>query len=98
MAVFDPTQWLIIGVVAVAILIFGPKKIPQLARAIGGAKKEYKDATKAVEDPLSTPSTRPTATGDTALLDVAKKLGIETEGKTREEISQEIVNRAQTRS
>jgi len=36
-----------------------------------------------------------TSTGD-ALLDTAKKLGINTEGKTRDEISTEIVSKAAT--
>jgi sec-independent protein translocase protein TatA len=100
MALTDPLQWVVIAIVAVVFLMYGPKKIPELARSIGLARKEFNDASK---NPLSADSTTTTAapaavaaaptTGD-ALLDTAKKLGISTEGKTRDEISSEIVSKA----
>jgi len=100
MALTDPLQWVVIAIVAIVFLMYGPKKIPELARSIGLARKEFNDASK---NPLSsdtseTPAPAATAapapqTGD-ALLDTAKKLGISTEGKTRDEISSEIVSKA----
>ncbi len=101
MALTDPLQWVVIAIVAVVFLMYGPKKIPELARSIGLARKEFNDASK---NPLSADSTTTVAaaapvataapsTGD-ALLDTAKKLGISTEGKTRDEISSEIVSKA----
>jgi sec-independent protein translocase protein TatA len=102
MALTDPLQWVVIAVVVIVFLMYGPKKIPELARSIGLARKEFSDASK---QPLGTADTTaapiataaPAAaspTGD-ALLDTARKLGINTEGKTRDEISSEIVARAQ---
>ncbi|GGI42465.1 twin-arginine translocase TatA/TatE family subunit [Mammaliicoccus stepanovicii] len=38
-----PVSLLFIGVVA--LIIFGPKKLPQFGRAMGSTLKEFKDAT-----------------------------------------------------
>lgn len=103
MALTDPLQWVVIAVVAIVFLMYGPKKIPELARSIGLARKEFNDASKVAQgEPIATaaPAAAPAAaaaptTGD-ALLDTAKKLGINTEGKTRDEISAEIVTKAQS--
>ncbi len=94
MALGDPFQiLLILGVLAV-ILIWGPQKIPELARSIGRARKEFDDASKGLTNPIS-PSL-PEAASD-PLTDTAHKLGINTQGKTRQEISDEIVKAAQTK-
>jgi len=100
MALTDPLQWVVIAIVAVVFLMYGPKKIPELARSIGLARKEFNDASKTPLSSATTTTTVPAAaavssTGD-ALLDTAKKLGISTEGKTRDEISSEIVSKAAT--
>jgi sec-independent protein translocase protein TatA len=93
MALGDPFQiLLILGVLAV-ILIWGPQKIPELARSIGKARKEFDDASKGLVQPTSSPSSG-TSTPD-SLIDTAQKLGINTQGKTRQEISDEIVRLAQ---
>ncbi len=93
MAIGDPFQiLLILGVLAV-ILIWGPQKIPELARSIGKARKEFDDASKGLMQPTSSSST--TASTPDSLIDTAQKLGISTQGKTRQEISDEIVRLAQ---
>lgn len=38
--------WQIVLVVALALLLFGGKKIPELMRGLGSGIKEFKDATK----------------------------------------------------
>jgi sec-independent protein translocase protein TatA len=83
----DPLELVIIGVVLVVFLMYGPKKIPELARALGLAKKEYTQAS-------TEPSSAQLSSSGDALIETARKLGISTEGKTREQISDEIVNRA----
>ena len=104
MALTDPLQWVVIGVVVIVFLMYGPKKIPELARSIGLARKEFNEASKAPLDSAAPGTAAPAAapaaaslpsTGD-ALLDTARKLGINTEGKTRDQISSEIVARAQS--
>ncbi|MBS7320065.1 MAG: twin-arginine translocase TatA/TatE family subunit [Myroides sp.] len=41
-----PSPWQIIVIVAVILLLFGGKKIPELMRGLGSGIKEFKDATK----------------------------------------------------
>ncbi len=91
---FDALEIIIIGVILVVIFLWGPAKIPELARALGRAKKEFDSATKEVGETLSVtppPQSAPQKTGDQVLLETARQMGISTEGKTREQISQEIV-------
>ena len=102
MALTDPLQWVVIAVVAIVFLMYGPKKIPELAKSIGLARKEFNDASKVAQGDVPLVANTPTAaaapaasTGDT-LIDTAKRLGISTEGKTRDQISSEIVAKAQT--
>ena len=96
-------EWIIIGVVAIVIIMWGPAKIPQFARALGQAKGEFSKASKEFNaaalttentpTPVPAPAPQPTAsikTKDEMLLETAQKLGIPTEGKTREQLSEEI--------
>jgi len=86
-------ELVVIAVIIVAILIWGPKKLPELARSIGQARKEFEKASKEGEVFTSQVLTPPASAEDT-LLKTAKELGITTEGKTKEQISQEIVQKA----
>ena len=98
-------EWIIIGVVAIVIIMWGPAKIPQFARALGQAKGEFNKASKefnnaanfdAPAQPVAAPVAAEPApaqtikTKDEMLLETAQKLGIPTEGKTREQLSEEI--------
>ncbi len=91
MALGDPLQWIIVGIIAVLIFLWGPSKIPELARALGRAKKEFEEASKEF-----TSAQTPPKTGDQILIETARQLGISTEGKTREQIAQEIINKAKS--
>ena len=105
MAFEDPLQWIIIGVVVIVIFLWGPNKIPELAKGLGRAKKEFDMASKGISDPLNAALTTATTTTtaaavttaapakstDEILLETAQQLGIATQGKTREQIAQEIV-------
>ncbi len=84
----DPLELVIIAVIIVVVVMLGPKKIPELARALGSAKKEFNTAAQAT--PSAAPNTQ--ANGDDVIV-AAKRLGISTEGKTRAEISSEIVRK-----
>ena len=95
-------EWLIIGVVAIVIIMWGPAKIPEFAKALGRAKGEFnkaqKEFTSAALDTENGPSTaavKPSIRSkDEMLLDAAKNLGISTDGKTREQITEEIALKA----
>jgi sec-independent protein translocase protein TatA len=42
----DGMELLIIGVVAIVIIMWGPGKIPEFAKALGRAKGEFEKASK----------------------------------------------------
>jgi sec-independent protein translocase protein TatA len=91
-------EWIVILAILVVIMIWGPDKIPKLARALGMARKEFEKAQREFTNP--TPELEPASTADPKLasddylIQTAKSLGIETAGKTREQISKEILARA----
>jgi sec-independent protein translocase protein TatA len=121
MALTDPLQWLVIAVAAAVFLIWGPKKIPELARSLGLARKEVQGVSQTVQDartklqnpealldslaaepkqsvqPVQQPQSPPPIAsaaekpGDGVLLDTARRLGISTAGKSRDQISQEML-------
>jgi len=93
MALFDPLQLIVIGIIVVVIILWGPKKIPELARSIGIARREFAQGAKESANPTTTGELTPSDAPDQTLIDTARKLGINTEGKTRQQISDEIVNR-----
>ena len=95
MAFYDPVQLIVIGAIVLVVFLWGPKKIPELARSIGLARKEFTQASKESANPTTGQLTAGNAP-DQTLIDTARKLGINTEGKTREQISEEIVNRVKT--
>ena len=95
MAFYDPLQLIVIGAIVVVVFLWGPKKIPELARSIGIARREFSQASKEAANPTTGQLTSENAP-DQTLIDTARKLGIDTEGKTREQISEAIVNRVKT--
>ncbi len=54
----------IILILAVVLLLFGGKKIPELMKGLGKGVKEFKDASN--EPTSTTPTTNPSATTTTA--------------------------------
>ena len=99
-------EWIVIAGVLIVFFLWGPNKIPDLARAIGRARGEFERASKELPNPVEAPVSGsasapvPTASvtgADDALIATAKKLGITTEGKTRDEISDEILQEASAR-
>jgi len=83
----NPLELIIIAGLVLVVVFLGPKKIPELARSLGLAKKELQNA-------ASGTGAQPTeqASADN-LMEAARKLGISTEGKTAEQISAEIVRK-----
>lgn len=71
-------EWIIILFLVLAVLIFGPSKIPELAKAIGRARREYEKASKGLDEEAD------------KIIELAKSLGINVEGKTIEQIVEEI--------
>ncbi|NNF02307.1 MAG: twin-arginine translocase TatA/TatE family subunit [Bacteroidia bacterium] len=46
---FSLGPWEIIAIIAVALLLFGGKKIPELAKGLGKGIKEFKNASKELD-------------------------------------------------
>jgi len=47
-----PGGWELVVIVLVVLLLFGAKKIPELARGVGKGIREFKDATKEIKDEI----------------------------------------------
>lgn len=45
--------WEIILVLGVALIVFGPAKLPELGRSIGNGLKEFRKATKDLKETIS---------------------------------------------
>lgn len=88
----DPIELVIIGIIVVVVVVMGPKRIPELARALGSAKKEF-NAGAATTPQAGGASMAGAPMAEDDLMVAARKLGISTEGKTREQISAEIVRK-----
>jgi len=90
-------EWLIVLGILLVVFLWGPQKLPELAKSIGLAKKEFDKAAKE----MSTPSTATTSAASAQpatdpLIVAAKSLGISTEGKTKEQIAKEIAEKTPT--
>lgn len=105
MAIVNATEWIII-IVIIAVVIFGAKKVPELARSFGRATTEFEKAKieakkelQRVKD-LGTTATSTTSTTATNVQDreklesVANTLGIDysemSDGELRSAIQAEI--------
>jgi len=83
-------EWIVVVILVVILLLWGPTKLPELARSIGLAKREFEKASKGLETELTTAPTSKELEEDKKILELAKSLGIDTKGKTRAEILDEI--------
>lgn len=80
-------EWAFIILVVATLLLWGPKRIPELAKGLGLARSEFERAAK-----LPPVEFEPDKSSEDILIETARKLGIQTEGKTKAEISAEIVS------
>ncbi|MCE7734923.1 MAG: twin-arginine translocase TatA/TatE family subunit [Candidatus Heimdallarchaeota archaeon] len=78
--------------IGLALLLFGPNKLPELARALGKATTEYKRGIKEAKKNIFEEGESNISTEDMQLISAAKEMGIPTEGRSMEEIASDIVN------
>jgi sec-independent protein translocase protein TatA len=83
----------ILLIAIVALLLFGPDKLPQYLRELGKLYAEVKKAQREFERELnpgalvSAPAAKPPSP---QVIEIAKKMGINTDGKTEEELLKAI--------
>lgn len=86
-------EWLTVLGVVLIVFLWGPNKLPEIARSIGQARKEFEKATREVSSPVVTNTLNAQPVTD-PLIVAARSLGIITQGKTKEEITKEITEKA----
>ncbi len=81
----------LIIVLFIVLLLFGGKKLPELARSMGSAVREYTTATKKPTKYIEEKTKSKDEEDRDAILEAARKIGIETEGRNLSEIAQDLV-------
>jgi len=76
--------------ILLALFLWGPQKLPELARSLALARKEFEKAANEVSSTVMTTTGLAPISEDNALIVAANSLGITTQGKTKEEIAREI--------
>jgi sec-independent protein translocase protein TatA len=80
----------IVLILALLLLVLGPKKLPEVARELGKAAREFnKASTQIAAEFVEPPSPQKTKT----LEDLARNLGIEPEGRSRDDLLRDIGSR-----
>ena len=49
--------WEIVALLAIVLIIFGAKKLPELARGLGQGIKEFKKSSREIEDEIESSAT-----------------------------------------
>jgi len=96
--------WEPIIILAIILLIFGPTKLPQLARGLGQALYEFRRASQGLIEEEEKKSARKervrgeatlkSSIDEETLKKLAEKLGISTEGKSIDELRKEVIAKA----
>ena len=98
---FRGAEWIIILIII--LIIFGPTKLPQLAKGLGQAIREFRKASAGVYDEewekermrrIKEEREGGRKVDDETIRRLAERLGVETEGRERDEILEEIVRKA----
>ncbi len=87
----------LIVILFIILLLFGGRKLPELARSMGSAVREYTEAAKKPAKYVESKTKSEEEKEREAILEAAKKLGIETEGRSLSEIAQDLVKATEKR-
>ncbi len=71
---FGLQPWHLLAILAVALIIFGPSRLPEIGRAIGKSIAEFRDATSTTGDAIRKGlDEKPKAEGDSTKTDAQPK-------------------------
>jgi len=107
----------VVLIFVILLFVFGPTKLPKIARELGKVMREFNKATSGLRKEFNkatsdfTETARPSSTKlsrtpsrtegklnrDRALSDIAEKLDVSTEGKTRKQITQEVIEKIESK-
>jgi TatA/E family protein of Tat protein translocase len=81
-------------IVAIALIVFGPNKLPELAKAFGKAMREFKKATEEVKESFEAETKdleelKDTLTQENLLADLAEDIAASTEPSTETQPTEE---------
>ncbi len=85
--------WEILLIILIAIILFGPQKIPQLARSLGEAIREFRKAEKGLFEKEEEKKEKIEEYRD-LIIDLAKKLDVKTEGRELSDILKDVLAKA----
>lgn len=83
-------EWAILLIAVVLVFAFGGKKLPELARSLGRAKGEFERGKMEIEKELREERAKEVIKEEKDIVKAAKDLGINTEGKTEDQLKKEI--------
>jgi len=81
----------VILILSILLLVFGPTKLPKIARELGKAWHEFNKASSSVIEAVSSTQATKDEDENELLLEVARKLRVNSEGKTDEQLTKEIL-------
>ncbi len=85
----------LILILIVALFLFGPDKLPEMARSLGKASGEFKKAQIEAEHELKKID-KPLNEQDIKIHNLAIEMGIDVKGKTIEQLVEEIRNKVKS--
>ncbi len=83
------TQELILVLIA-ALFLFGPTKLPELARSLGKVVGEFKKAQMEAENEIKKREKQPKNENDEKIHNLAIEIGLDVQNKTAEQLVEEI--------
>ena len=86
-----PNTTELIVIMFIILLLFGGKQLPELARSLGNAAREFREASTHPDKYVDKKTKTKEEEERDAILEAARKLGIETEGRSIEDIAKDIV-------
>jgi sec-independent protein translocase protein TatA len=80
--------WEILIIVVIALVVFGPKKLPDLGKALGRGIKEFKDATSKMADEINSAGSPTVSSGQQPVAVVATQTATEPAGPAKADAAQ----------